>query len=400
MSQHRVSTGPLGPYVDGFCDHLAQLGYSESTQIRDRSFVRGLGQWLAAEGLGETDLHRATFDRYWRHQRSTGRVVCPTGAVFVPLLSYLAERGVVQRKPASAELSAQEQLCHRFRDYLLTERGLTSLSAHRAVGVARAFLTHRDHQTDGPVAAMTAAEVLAFLRHERARLSVRSTARTASALRTFLRYLHVAGLTSTSLAQSLPRVAGWRHADLPRALGSGDVERLLATCDRSRRAGRRDNAIITVLARTGIRAGELVALRLDDVDWRSGQLTIRGKGNRREQLPLPADVGTAMSDYLRHGRPTTDSRVLFVSAYPPTRAMTGCSVGQVVRTAAVKAGLAPASPHRLRHTAATEMLRAGATLGEVGQVLRHSNGANTSLYAKVDHHALRTLAVAWPAGAR
>jgi integrase len=176
------------------------------------------------------------------------------------------------------------------------------------------------------------------------------------------------------------------------------VQRLLASCDRLEVVGRRDFAILTMLARLGLRAGEIAALELDDVDWQGGDIIVRGKGDRRERLPLPVDVGRAVVAYLRRSRPAAATRRLFLPVRAPHRALSSGGVSAIVIRAAQKAGLPPMAAHRLRHTVATEMLRAGAPLSEIGQVLRHRNPQSTAIYAKVDREALRDLARSWPGG--
>jgi integrase/recombinase XerD len=221
-----------------------------------------------------------------------------------------------------------------------------------------------------------------------------------TALRSLLGFLHLAGLVERPLAQAVPAVAAWRLAGLPRALGAGEVRRLLASCDPSRAVGRRDLAILTLLARLGLRAGEVAALELADVDWRHGEILVRGKGDRHERLPLPADVGEAIVAYLRDGRPRAPGcRRVFLRARAPRRGLTPGAITQVVVGAARRAGLAPVSAHRLRHTLASEQLRAGASLPEVGQLLRHRSLITTAIYAKVDRDALRVCARPWPGSA-
>jgi site-specific recombinase XerD len=216
-------------------------------------------------------------------------------------------------------------------------------------------------------------------------------------LRSVLRFPFVRGELATDRASVIPRVAGWRQASLPKDLPAQYVQRLLRSCDRRTHLGRRDFAVLVVLERFGLRAGEVAALELDDFDWTGGEMVIRGKG-REDRLPLPCDVGEAVVAYLRRGRPQTSCRKLFLSSIAPVGEISSCAVRKIVRRACIRAGLAPIGSHRLRHTAATAMLRKGASLSEIAQVLRHRSVDTTAIYAKVDRHALRELAQPWPGG--
>lgn len=215
-------------------------------------------------------------------------------------------------------------------------------------------------------------------------------------LRSLLRFLHVAGWVRSGLEQAVPSVAGWRLSSLPRGLQAGQVTRLLASCDRSTPLGRRDLAILKLLSRLALRACEVARLRLDDIDWRAGELTVRGKGSTIGRLPLPQDVGEALVSYLRDGRPASASREVFVSARAPLRALSSAAVTAVVRYACDRAGLDRVGAHRLRHTVATELLRAGVPLAQIAPILRHASVSTTAIYAKVDQEALRALARPWP----
>jgi len=218
-----------------------------------------------------------------------------------------------------------------------------------------------------------------------------------SALRSLLGWLHVTAQVPVSLVTAVPSVAGWRLSGLPKGLEPGQLRALLGSCDRRTATGRRDYAIMLLLSRLGLRAGEVARLGLADIDWRAGEIAVVGKGNRAERLPLPADVGAAIAGYLRHGRPATaQGRSVFVRVRAPHQALTTSGVTMAVFDAAQRAGLGKMHAHRLRHTAATAMLRAGAGLGEVGQVLRHRSPLSTAIYAKVDRDALGVLARPWP----
>jgi site-specific recombinase XerD len=255
--------------------------------------------------------------------------------------------------------------------------------------------------TDGDVELweLSPADVLAFLLVETGRRSRKSAKLLVSALRSLLGFWHVQGLIARPLAGAVPSVAGWRLQGLPRALDAGQVRALLDSCDRASVGGIRDLAILTMLVRLGMRSGEVAALTLDDVDWRAGELVVRGKGQRLERLPLPGDVGEALAVYLRDGRPPgLASREVFVRIKAPLRALTTGGVTQVVVSASKRAGIGEVTAHRLRHTAATELLRQGAGLQEIAELLRHRSLLTTAIYAKVDRERLRELARPWPTG--
>ena len=222
---------------------------------------------------------------------------------------------------------------------------------------------------------------------------------TVTTLRGFVRFLYVSGLTGRDLSAAVPSVPTSRFDGLPKGLDAGTVKSLLATCDRGRRGGRRDFAVMMLMWRLGLRAVEVSRLRLEDLDWRAGEIVIHGKGGRIDRLPIPADVGDAVVDYLRFGRPVTDSRAVFIQSPRPAVGMSRNAVVFVSRTASQRAGIAMVGGHRLRHTTATELLRQGASLREVGQILRHDDDTVTAVYAKVDQASLGVVVRAWPEGA-
>jgi len=293
-----------------------------------------------------------------------------------------------------------EVLLGRFGEYLALERGLAAGTVWDYVHAVRPFLVAVGGDGDLDLWGLSAAEVTAFV-VARCPGQARGSAKlTVTALRSLLGFMHVDGLIARSLVGAVPSAASWRLSGLPRALEPEQVGRLLGSCDRSARAGRRDFAILTILVRLGLRAGEVAGLGLEDINWRAGELVVVGKGRRAERLPLPVDVGEAVTGYLRDGRPSSaQDRALFVRVKAPHRGLTAGGVTQVVVSAARRAGLGQIHAHRLRHTAATLMLRAGAPLEEIGQVLRHRATLTTAIYAKVDRDTLRTLARPWP-GAR
>ena len=267
---------------------------------------------------------------------------------------------------------------------------------------ARQFLLERSLTGDGEtgVEGLRGADVAGFLLRECSRLAVGSAKTRVADLRSLLRFLHLEGLIVGDLAAAVPPVAGWRDTALPPTLAASEVAELLSSCDRSQLTGLRDFAILTLLARLGLRSCEVVGLELDDIDWRAGELRVRGKGRSDHRLPLLTDVGEALAAYLRDGRPRAESRTLFLTCLAPLRGLCPCSVGHVVRRACERTGRDAVGPHRLRHALATEMLRQGATLPQIGQVLRHRDLATTALYAKVDLAGLRSVAQPWPGAER
>lgn len=297
--------------------------------------------------------------------------------------------------PKSSLPGSNVQLVEDYRSWLVTERALAASTIGYYGRAARLLLSEFGGRE---LPELTLAEVADFMvRHSR-RLGVGSAKNLATGLRSFLGYLYLRGVTGRQLAQAVPAPPRPHGAGLPRWLSSPDLVALLAASDENSEVGRRDHAILVLLVRLGLRSAEVAGLSLDDIDWRSGEFTVSGKGARTERLPLPVDVGEALVAYLKHRRPKTDSRVLFLRAGSPL-AMSPASVADVVRRGCVRAGMTPVGPHRLRHSAATAMLRAGASLDEVGQVLRQRDAAVTAHYAKVDFVALRQLAAPWPGDA-
>ncbi len=395
-SRVRVN-GPLTAYASGFAGELARAGYTENATADQVRLLAHLSRWLANQGLGAAELTPEVGDAFLAARRAAGYMLWLSPKALMPLLQYLRSLGAAPPEPA-AMLSPTGAMLARYRKYLTHERGLTAASAKGYVYAVRQFL-HGRERPDGslPLGELTPADITSFVVAELPRRRIGSAKLTVTALRSLLRFLHVEGVLAHSLVSAVPSVAGSRLAGLPKALAPGQVQQLLASCDRGTVVGRRDFAVLTVLARLGLRAGELTALELSDVDWRAGEITVRGKGNRQERVPLPVDVGRAIVDYLRDGRPAADSRHLFLRVRAPHGPLTSPGVFAIVIGAARKAGLPSLGPHRLRHTAATEMLRAGAPLSEIGQLLRHRSALSTAIYAKVDRDALRQLARSWPA---
>jgi site-specific recombinase XerD len=397
-SQIRV-VGPLSAFAAGFADDLVRQGYTQHSARFLMRLMARLSRWLADEGLGAGDLRTAELERFLRARRAAGYTRLLSIKAMRPTLAYL--RGLGAAPPPSAVVISGpvEVVLERYRNYLTVERGLANATTRGYADAVRPFLDGRI-VSDGlalDLRHLTAADVITFVVARCPRQSRGAAKMTVTALRSLLGFLHVDGAIERSLACSVPSVAGRRLAGLPKGLDVNQVRRLLASCDDDTRNGCRDSAVLTMLVRLGLRAGEVAKLGLDDIDWRAGEIIVRGKANCTERLPLPADVGEAVAAYLRCGRPASaQGRSVFVRFKAPHCALTSGGVTQIVAAAARRAGLGRVHAHRLRHTVATEMLRAGASLPEIGQLLRHRRALTTAIYAKVDRDALRTIARRWP----
>ncbi len=392
----RVS-GPLVRFADGFRVDLLEQGYSLWGAQEQLYLLAHVSRWMEFEGLEVATLTPGKLERYFVWRRRQGYLKSLSPLSLRRLLGYLDGLGVL---PAGdAVVSPVEQLLTGFRRYLLEERGMTVGSAKAYEPAARLLLSERAEPLVDDLGRLSAAEVNVFVLREARRRSVRSAETVVYALRALLRFLHVHGLIAEPLVEAVPSVAR-RREDLPRALPTGQVTLMLDSCDRATPTGRRDYAIVLLLARLGLRRCEVAAISLDDVDWRAGEIVIHGKGSRIDRLPLPCDIGEAIVDYLRDGRPRVLDRALFITVCAPLTGISRGCVTDVVRYACMRAGIAPVGAHRLRHTAATELLRRGAGLAEIGQVLRHQNQTTTAVYAKVDRAALSPLALPWPGSER
>lgn len=393
--------GPLEPFVRGFLLWLIELGYSWTAQRVRLRLMAELSRWMAARGMGAADLSQPLFDTFIDGCPSLGRRWCSPTAQR-QLLAYLRGIGAVPTPEAPVSTGAVDRLIDQFSEYLVRERGLTAGSGtirdYRRV--AAVFLSGRLDMSGEGFDRTTAEEVSSFVLAECRRLRPRSAKLIVTVLRALLRYVYLEGLTASDLSGAVPLVAGWRGASLPRAVEADWVRGLLVSCDRHCATGRRDFAILLLLVRLGLRSGEVAAIQLGDVDWRSGEIVVRGKGDRHERLPLPSDVGDGLVDYLRHGRPDRHDPHLFLKTRAPFGPLSGGTVRMVVHYACDRAEIARVGAHRLRHTVATEALRAGAPLEEIASLLRHRRHATTVLYAKVDWERLRELARPWPGSTR
>lgn len=388
--------GPLVPHVDGFWAELMRQGYALSSGRAHLFLAAHVSRWLADRGLGTGDLTQERIVRFAVHRRGQGYRHLITPRALEPLLRYLRRVGIAP-PPALPPATPVDHFVREYGNYLAAERGLVPTTIRQYTEFARRFIAAENGTRVPDWRRLYAADVTRFVSRELRRSSISECKRIATKLRSLLRYLHVQGRIAHDLAGCIPAVAGWRLSWLPKGLEAEQVQRLLASRDSCSVVGARDRAVLLLLVRLGLRAGEVAALSLDDIDWRSGVIVIRGKSRRESRLPLPSDVGKAIVDYLR-SRPCVVSRALFLRVRAPHGPATARAISLLTQRALRRIGVSAGGAHVLRHTAATQMLRRGATLGDVGHVLRHRHVDTTAIYAKVDHASLRTLVQPWPVG--
>ena len=393
-----LAAGPLGPFADAYRERLIRRGYTPVTAAKRVIHLGHLSRWLEVHGMGPADLNCGRLGQFVAaRQALVGHRGCSLRGL-LPVLEILEERGVVSARLAPQPVSAAGAIAGSFGCYLAAERGASASTVDAYVPRARRFVAA--YAPGGDLGVLTPAVVTRAVLAESAAVSAASAQVFVRALRAFLHFCFVEGLTGTDLAAAALMMPGGRRSCLPRGISSSDAGCLLRSCDRRTAGGRRDYAVILTLLRLGLRAGEVAGLRLDDIDWRSGEIVVRGKGDRADRLPLVADVGEAIAVYLRHGRPATARREVFLRALAPVAPLGRGGVSDIVLRACARAGIAPVRAHRLRHTVACEMAAAGVSLPEIGEVLRHSGRWSTATYARVDVRQLRQLALPWPGGER
>jgi site-specific recombinase XerD len=396
----RMRALPVGAHLDAFAAVLCALGYARDS-IRDRLWtLAALGRWLTRGGLSVVDLRPDIIAAFLRPRRQRARVHRGAAATLRLFLEYLEQQAVIPPAPSSSS-TPLALLKARYEAHLHHDRGLSPVTGPRHWFVLGRFLRQRFGTGAIDPRAITIEDVTCFVSEEIPARSPASAQLHASTMRSFLRFLWQTGQTARDLTAAIPPVRRWRLVDVPKYLTADDVQRVLDSCPRASAVGRRDYAILLLLARLGLRGGEIVRLELDDIDWHTGELLVRGKGSVRSQLPLPCDVGEAVAAYLQRDRPRCATRRLFVRGRAPHRGFGHpSSVSTLVRVALTRAGVnAPMhGAHVLRHSLATELLRRGASLADIGDVLRHQQSQTTEIYAKVDLTRLRLLAQPWPSG--
>lgn len=400
----RPPEGPLADYIRSFAESLSEQGYAQYSIHRQVFLAACFSRWLKQKAVGVRSICSDHPALYLRYRARQVRPCSGDSAALRHLIEFLRRDGVIPREKRSARrLTPVEQCAQAYQQYLLEVRALAHPTIINYVPFVRSFLEGRFGHGRVTLSRLSAGDVVGFVQRQAPRLKLKRAKLMTSALRSFLRYARYLGEVTLDLAAAVPIVANWSMPSIPRAISAEHVCQLLASIDRHTALGRRDYAVLLLLARLGLRSSEVALLELDDIDWNTARLCVRGKGAQRLELPLPAEVGKAIVAYLRHGRPPSTSRRVFLRAKAPIRGLQGaCAIGSIVRHSLQRTGInAPTTgAHQFRHGLATQMLRQGASLGEIGEVLGHRHPQTTKIYTKVDIEALRTLALPWPGGVR
>jgi len=390
--------GPLAPFQDAIWTDLLGRGYSPLSAKNLLRVTAHLSRWMDADGLSPQDLTQDRLQAFLDHRIDCGYRCWRTLRGIESILLPLRDQGMVPPpEPPPEENTPLAQLLREYETYLLEDRGLAPSTILRSLRAAGRFFGDVGVCDLETVCQLSAADISGFVLRQANTMAIGSAKLMVTQLRSLLRFLHMRGLCD-DLSAAAPALAGHRLARLPKHIPWEEVQQLLDSCDLRTAVGLRDHAILLLLSRLGLRAGEVAALELGDLHWASGKILVHGKGSRHDWLPLPQDVGDAMVRYLQEARPPTTSQRLFLKCKAPFLDLSCEGVKDVVRWASRRAHLPLRSAHQLRHTAATQMLRAGVSLRGIAEVLRHRSLETTAIYAKVDHLALRPLARPWPGG--
>jgi integrase/recombinase XerD len=397
----RLRRGPLGPYLDLYAKHLEEQGYASTAACLLIRVVGGFSRWLKRNEVSVTSITREVILKYLKCRARSHRPTRSDATALKKMLNILYEQGVIKR-PSVVQAPANH-FALEFASYLRDERGLSKSTIRRYTDVVSSFLNQQ--YLEGPVnlSVLSAKDVIFFVTSEARRIGTRSSRNVTNGLRSFLQYAEYQGHTSAALANSVPTVANWSDTDIPRALPAEQIEKILNRCNRDTAIGSRDYAILQLLARLGLRACEVAGLKLQDIDWTLSAIVVRGKGGKKKQLPLPAEVGKAIAEYLQKWRVQSPDRSVFLRHRAP---IVGFShpgaIGSIVGRAIARAKIDSTrkGSHQFRHGLATEMLRKGSSLADIGEILGHASPRTTQIYAKVDIESLRRLAISWPGGAK
>lgn len=397
----RLHSGPLGNHIDSFAQVLRVQGYQSNTAKYKIRLVGELSRWLKQRGLSVKDLDEITLNEFLLYRGRRGSIFKIEHPTLRQLLQHLRGSGVVPHAAPTDYDSKRFAIESGFTEYLAHDRGLKQATIDTYLPIAGRFFSYKFGTEPIVLADLHPRDVIRFILQNTATVSAKHAQLIVCALRSFFRFLYQREETAIDLSPSALNVADWRLSGLPKFLEPEQVERLLQSCNQDTLIGRRDYVILLMLARLGLRAGDVVHMTLDDIDWEAGELIVRGKSYRQERLPLLKDIGEALVRYLSHGRPQCSSRRVFIRIKAPHKGFSSSvAICDIVKRALIRANLNPVfkGSHLLRHSLATQMLRGGATLAEIGQILRHQRLDTTQIYAKVDIAALRALAQPWPGG--
>ncbi len=397
----QVRNGLFGSHIDKLASSLLEQGYPKETIVIRIGIVVAFARWLAKGRHGLLEVDERMVDSFLRDRQRCRIIKGGDHKMLLLLLNELRLSGAIPPSAPKPAPTALEQALHEYAEYLVRERGLSRRTIAQYILCIRRFLSERFGDDAIRLNALCQADTNEYLQRKSATVCSNTLHGVTAALRSYFIFLRLRGDIQTDLASGVPAVACWRLSTVPKFIKPNEVQQLLDSCDQSTTKGQRDYTILLLLARLGLRGSELVAMRLDDINWDAGEMLIRGKGQRHDRLPIPKDVGKALAAYLRHGRPSSPTRHVFVRLNAPHRGFASSSdISAIVHRAVDRVGLHPANKgaHLLRHSLATNMLAKGASFTEIGEVLRHRSHITTELYSKVNLSALHRLAQPWPEG--
>lgn len=397
----RLQIGPLGSYINTFATKLSEQGYLRRTIHHKLFVISYMSRWLCRQQLSAKDLDEEKIAKFYQYLQRHHWFENSDPATLRLFLKHLRDIGVIPTPIPKVDDSELGQIERTFTQYLVQERNLSQATLENTLPFVRHFLTERFGS--GPILLnkISSQDVTDFiLKYAHAR-SPNKARLMVHAFRSFFRFLYLRADIDINLAAAVPTVPNWKFTNIPKYISPKEVERLLQSCDQNTSKGQRDYAILLLLARLGLRGGEVANMTLDDINWDAGELMVRGKGGLHDQVPIPQDVGEALARYIRYARPRCSTRKVFICIPAPREGIPDSNaIGSIVRRALRRAGLNPAhkGAYLLRHSLATHLLNKGATMAEIAEVLRHRRLKTTEIYAKVDLKKMRRVARPWPGG--
>jgi site-specific recombinase XerD len=399
----RAPTGPLAAHIGDFAHWAREQGYARYSRYRKILLATCFSAWVGRAAIRRRAVSSKDAARYLQARARRVRLHKEDAPALKQFLTFLRRQGAIPSETTPpCRVTPMDHVIRAFEQYLQHERALEPVTVVNYLPFIRQFLSNRFGHGQVRLSQLRARDITRFVQRQAAQLHLKRAKLMTTALRSFLQYARYRGDITLDLAAGIPPVANWSMPSIPRAISADAIRQLLASVNRHTAMGRRDYAILLLLARLGLRAREVAALELSDLDWEAGQISVQGKRGVRAMLPLPADAGAAVAEYLRYGRPRHTSRHVFLRMRAPIGPLGAGAIGCVVRHTLQRADIvAPTTgTHQFRHGLATQMLRRGASLTEIGEILRHRSPETTTIYAKVDLDALRTLALPWPGGAQ